>query len=187
MSPFTGVEAVLKTAAKLAVSSSSGMTDCWKLEHGTWIEVWQHRGEWLSVLQCDMRQYLPCSISPFSKQKAGCQVQGLNLQLETFWLHWSKWDVQIDQEIWKLPSIWMIQMVMQTRWFVPYTYFFSVQYTPQACSCLYHSLLKEKLLNPKLSHDKCITEFLHLELLPEKSWKSQPSSWWCTYVLPDTH
>lgn len=106
MSPFTGVEAVLKTVAELALCSSSGMTDWWKLEHGTWIEVWQHRGKRLSVLECDMRQYLPCSASPFSKQKAGCQVQGLNgldLQLETFCMHWGKWDVQIALEIWKFP------------------------------------------------------------------------------------
>lgn len=165
MSPFTGVEAALKTAAKLAVCSRSGMTDCWKLEHGAWIEVWHHRGKWLSVLECDMRQYLPCSVSPFSKQKAGCQVQGLNgldLPLEKFCLHWGKWDVQIAQEIQKLSSICIILYVidMQTRWFVPCMYPFFCPLRSSALVLSISSLFKEKLtnclklLNPKLSCDK---------------------------------
>lgn len=126
MSPFTGVEAALKTAAKLAVCSLSGVTDCWKLEHGAWIEVWHCWRKWLSVLECDMRQYLPCSVSPFSKQKAGCQVQGsngLDLQLEKCCPHWGKWDVQIAQEIQKLSSVCILYVMdMQSRWLIPCMY-----------------------------------------------------------------
>lgn len=171
MSPFTGVEAALKTAAEFAVSSSRGMTDCRKLEHVTWIEVWQHRGKRLSVLECGKRQYLPCSVSPFCKQKAGCQVQGLNgldLQLETFCLHLGKWDVQIAQQIWKVSSN---LIVMQARWLITciYLFFFPPSLNLSlVLACI--SPLKEKLTNflrlltPNFSHHgRCTSRgFLHL-------------------------